>query len=226
MKNYILPLFLLFVCFNCSSPKNSENFISSTTGRYLFNANEVLEVYFKEKKMFIKWRGKEDIQPLKVNDSSFYMKELNEKLLFKSSPKIHIKLAEKTEHKGVKYHFKKMKSGEKTPKEYFEAKEFNKALLAFKDIQKKDSLNPTIRQYSLNGTGYDYMNNRELDNAIEIFKINVVLYPKSSNVYNSLGEAYLRKKDTLKAVENLNKSLSINPENRSSKRLLKKITQK
>ena len=103
---------------------------------------------------------------------------------------------------------------------------FNKALLAFKDIQKKDSLNPTIRQYSLNGTGYDYMNNRELENAIEIFKINVVLYPKSSNVYNSLGEAYLRKKDTLKAVENLNKSLSINPENRSSKRLLKKITEK
>ena len=108
MKNYILPLFFLFLCISCSSTKNSENFISSTTGRYLFNANEVLEVYFKEKEMFIKWRGKEDIQPLKVNDSSFYMKELNEKLLFMSSPEIHIKLAEKTEHKGVKYHFKKI----------------------------------------------------------------------------------------------------------------------
>jgi hypothetical protein len=70
-------------------------FIIATTGRYLCNANEVLEVYFKEKVLFIKWRGKEDIQPLKVNDSVFYVQELNEKIMFISAPIMHIKLAEK-----------------------------------------------------------------------------------------------------------------------------------
>ncbi len=70
-------------------------FIIATTGRYLCNANEVLEVYFKEKVLFIKWRGKEDIQPLKVNDSVFYVQELNEKTMFISAPIMHIKLAEK-----------------------------------------------------------------------------------------------------------------------------------
>jgi len=70
-------------------------FIIATTGRYLCNANEVLEVYFKEKVLFIKWRGKKDIQPLKVNDSVFYVQELNEKTMFISAPIMHIKLAEK-----------------------------------------------------------------------------------------------------------------------------------
>ena len=77
MKNYVLLCFLLLYSLGCSSSKNEDTFISNSTGRYLFNANEVLEVYFKEKVLLIKWRGKEGIQPLKVNDSVLYMKELN-----------------------------------------------------------------------------------------------------------------------------------------------------
>ena len=52
----------------------------------------------------------------------------------------------------------------------------------------------------------------------------MALYPTNSNVYDSLGEAYLLQKDTLNAEINCRKALSINPENRSSKRLLTKIT--
>ncbi len=33
--------------------------------------------------------------PVKANDSSFYVKEMNEKLIFISLPEIHIELAEK-----------------------------------------------------------------------------------------------------------------------------------
>ncbi|AUC84132.1 hypothetical protein CW731_01945 [Polaribacter sp. ALD11] len=226
MRNHLLPSILFLLCISCASPKNSEDFISETTGRYLFNANEVLEVYFKEKELFIKWRGREDIQPLKVNDSSFYMKELNEKIIFVGAPKIHIKLAEKTEHKGVEYLFSKMKPGEKTPTEYFEAKNYNKALKAFLEIKKQDSLSPVIRQYTINRTGYNYMKNNEFEKAIEILKINTQLYPKSSNTFDSLGDAYLEAKDTVNAIDNYNKSLSINSENSSSLRMLKKITEK
>ena len=41
-----------------------------------------------------------------------------------------------------------------------------------------------------------------------------------------MGEAYFLKKDTINAIINFNKALSMNPENRSSKRFLKKITKK
>tara|TARA_R110002049_G_scaffold31538_5_gene106635 strand:+ start:228 stop:908 length:681 start_codon:yes stop_codon:yes gene_type:complete len=226
MKNYLLPLFLLLFCFSCSSPKNSENFIANTSGRYLFNANEVLEVYFKEKELFIKWRGKEDIQPLKVSDSSFYMKEMNEKILFVSKPKTHIELAEKTEHKGVKYVFRKMKADEKTATEYFKDNEYDKALEAFLEIKKQDSLSPTIREYNINRIGYTYLKENNINKAIEIFKINTVIHPTSSNTFDSLGDAYLKAKDTTNAIDSYTKSLAINSENSSSKRMLKKITEK
>jgi tetratricopeptide (TPR) repeat protein len=226
MKNHIARSFLLLCCLSCTSSKNADTFITATTGRYLFNANEVLEVYFKEKELFIKWRGKEDIQPLKVNDSAFYMKELNEKILFISLPKMHIKLAEKTEHKEVQYSFKKMRTGEKTPTEYFQAADFESAMSAFKEIQQKDSLNPAIEESVLNKVGYNYLNQNNFKNAIEIFKINTVLYPKSSNTYDSLGDAYLKIKDTTNAIENYNNALSINPENRSSLKMLHTINEK
>mgnify|MGYP006087735969 FL=1 len=226
MKNYVLLCFLLLYCLGCSSSKNEDTFISNSTGRYLFNANEVLEVYFKEKVLLIKWRGKEGIQPLKVNDSVFYMKALNEKIIFISTPTTHIELAVKTAHKGIKYHFKKMNIGEKTPTEYFEAEDYKNAKIAFVKIQKIDSLNPAITQSVLNVTGYNYLNNNHLKKAIEIFKINIVLYPKSSKTYDSLGDAYLKLKDTTNAHINYHKALSINPENRNSIRMLQKISKK
>ena len=226
MKNLIAPLFLLVLFASCTSQKNSDAFIKSTEGRYLFNANEVIEIYFKEQTLFAKWRGNDDLKLLKVNDSTFYMKELNEKMLFVSKPEMHIELAPKTEHEGVKYYYKKLAKGEKTPFEYIENNEFNKALFAYKLIKEKDSLNEVVKEYRLNRIGYKYIKNKEFDKAIEIFKINTVLYPKSSNTFDSLGDAYLKSKDTVNAVISYKKALNINPENRSSKRMLKKITKK
>jgi tetratricopeptide (TPR) repeat protein len=226
MNKFLSLLFLLVLLASCTSQKNAESFINATSGRYLFNANEVIEIFFKEQILYAKWRGNEHIKLLKINDSSFYMKELNEKMVFVNQPEIHIELATKTEHEGVIYHFKKMTTGEKTPNEYFKASEFDKALAAFKAIKEKDSLSPVIKERSINRLGYTFIKKNDLDTALEIFKINVELYPKNSNVFNSLGEVYFLKKDTATAIINFKKSLSINPENRSSKRFLKRITEK
>jgi len=226
MKKIIYSLLTIVLLVSCTSQKNSEDFIKSSSGRYLFNANEVLEIYFKKQVLFAKWRGNNQIELLKVNDSSFYMKELNEKIVFIHQPEIHIELAPKTEHKDVKYHFRKMNSGEKTPNEYFIANEFDKALIAFKKIKENDSLNQIVKESRINRLGYQFINKNNFDSAIEVFKINVVLYPNSSNVFDSLGEAYLLKKDSVNAETNFRNALSINPENKSAKRFLNKITRK
>jgi|TARA_B110000238_G_scaffold201068_1_gene254443 tetratricopeptide (TPR) repeat protein len=226
MRRYSYILLLLVTLANCTSKKNSNDFIKETTGRYLFNVNEVLEVYFKEKVLYVKWRGNERISPLKINDSSFYMNELNEKIVFVSLPKTHIELAPKREHENIKYHFKKMAEDEKTPNEYLAVKEFNNALKAFTAIKKKDSLNPVIKERQLNRLGYAHMNQKEYDLAIQVFKINTELYPKSSNTFDSLADAFLKKEDTLNAIENLKKALAINPENQRSKKRLERINKK
>lgn len=226
MKKTLFILFTFILLTSCTSQKNKDSFIKATSGRYLFNANEVLEIYFEDAIMHAKWRGNDDIELLKVNDSAFYMKELNEKMLFISKPKMHIELAPKTEHKGVIYRFDKMEKGEKTPSEYFNDKEYDEALTAFKTIKEKDSLNPNVSERRLNTLAYRFLRNEEYDEAKELFKINMALYPNSSNVYDSMGDLYFSKKDTVNAIIYYKKALAINPENRSSKARLNRLTKK
>lgn len=164
------------------------------------------------------------MEPIKASENSFYLKEMNEKLVFVSEPEMHIELAPKREHDGEKFSFLKLAKGEKTPNEYFKNKEYDKALQGYLAIQKKDSLDRTIRERNLNRLGYYYMGENRMDDAKAIFRINIALYPNSSNTYDSMGDAYRREKDTVKAIEFYKKALAINPENRGSKRNIERLT--
>jgi len=51
------------------------------------------------------------------------------------------------------------------------------------------------------------------------------LYPQSSNVYDSLGEAYLANGDKDLAAINYKKSLELDPHNQNAASILKKLQQ-
>lgn len=220
MKRILLLLSIVLLT-SCGNSKNSSEFMAAVSGNYLFNSDESIGISFEENEMRVNWRGKENIKPLKVNDSTFYIKDMNEKFIFVMQPKVHIKLAKKREHKGRTYSFNKMLEGKKTPREYLLNKEYNKALEGYLAIQQKDSLDRTIREGTFNSLGYSMMNDKKVEIAIEIFKINTKLYPNSSNTYDSLGDGYWKLKDTVNAVLNYKEALSINPENRKAIRFLK-----
>jgi tetratricopeptide (TPR) repeat protein len=74
--------------------------------------------------------------------------------------------------------------------------------------------------------GYQKLRNKNYDNAIAIFEINVALYPDSPNVYDSLGEAYMEKGDTIEAINNYKKSLSLDSGNRRAKSRIKELENK
>lgn len=221
MKRFLYLLIVLFFI-SCGNSKNSPEFMTAVSGNYLFNSDESIGISFVDNEMIVNWRGNDNIKPMKVNDSTFYIKVMNEKFIFILQPTIHIKLAEKREHEGEIYSFNKMVDGVKTPREYLLNKEYDKALAGYLAIQKKDSLDKTIRERNFNNLGYQMINEKKYDIAIDFFKINTVLYPKSSNTFDSLGEAYWKIKDSVKAKENFKKALSINPENRRALSFIKK----
>ena len=49
------------------------------------------------------------------------------------------------------------------------------------------------------------------------------MFPKSANVYDSLGEAYFNKGDKKSALINYKKSLEINPNNVGAKKIIDKM---
>ena len=78
-------------------------------------------------------------------------------------------------------------------------------------------------EYVLNQLGYSYLGEKEINKAIKVFKENVKRYPKSANVYDSLGEAYMKSGDKELAIKNYRRSLELNPRNENAKHMLKKL---
>jgi tetratricopeptide (TPR) repeat protein len=79
---------------------------------------------------------------------------------------------------------------------------------------------------SFNEMGYYLMNSGKISEAIEVFKLNVELFPESFNVYDSLGEAFMKSGDNKNAIKNYQKSLELNPENKNVREMLKKLEKK
>ena len=71
----------------------------------------------------------------------------------------------------------------------------------------------TTGEGQLNTLGYKLLQAGRVDDAIAIFQLNVETFPQSSNVYDSLGEAYLAKGDRVNARVNYQRSLDLDPLN-------------
>jgi cytochrome c-type biogenesis protein CcmH/NrfG len=65
-----------------------------------------------------------------------------------------------------------------------------------------------------------------LEEAIAILKLNVEIYPKVGNSYDSLGEAYMLKGNTALAIENYTRALELDPSNSNAVQKLKELRAK
>jgi CubicO group peptidase (beta-lactamase class C family) len=90
---------------------------------------------------------------------------------------------------------------------------------------KKQNENFTPAEPEINDWGYRLMSNRQLREALEIFKLNVMLYPGSWNVYDSYGEALLKSGQKESAILMYKKSIELNPDNAGARKVLEKIAQ-
>ncbi len=90
-----------------------------------------------------------------------------------------------------------------------------------KDFRKFYSYDFSERE--INRLGYMLLRDDKIEDAIEVFKLNVAEHPKAWNVYDSLGEAYMKQGNKELAVKNYQKSLELNPSNENGKDMLKKL---
>ena len=78
-------------------------------------------------------------------------------------------------------------------------------------------------EFEINNLGYQLAGMNKIKEAIKIFKLNVDAYPEAFNVYDSLGEAYMRNGDDSLAIKNYQKSLELNPRNTNAELMIKRI---
>lgn len=106
----------------------------------------------------------------------------------------------------------------------------DKAIRRFHEM-KKEFATATLYKYDfgegqINSLGYALMQMNRMNDAIEIFKLNVAEHPESWNVYDSLGEAHMARGDKELAIEHFTKSLELNPKNDNGAKMLKQLKEK
>jgi CubicO group peptidase (beta-lactamase class C family) len=75
----------------------------------------------------------------------------------------------------------------------------------------------------LNALGYRLMTQGKRKEAIRVLQLNAEAFPQSSNVYDSLGEAYMKNGDKELAIKNYEKSLALDARNQNAVEMLKKL---
>ncbi len=75
----------------------------------------------------------------------------------------------------------------------------------------------------LNTYGYSLLRSNQLEKALYVFDLNTKIFPYKYNVYDSLGEAYLKQKNYTEALKNYYKVLSLKPDETNAKDMIEKI---
>jgi len=97
------------------------------------------------------------------------------------------------------------------------------ALNQYAQLKRNQPDKYNFAETELNSLGYYLLRSQRVKEAIEIFKLNVEAFPQSSNVYDSLGEAYMTNGDKELAIKNYQKSVELNPQNTGGIEALKKL---
>ncbi|MFD2823357.1 tetratricopeptide repeat protein [Lacinutrix iliipiscaria] len=233
MKTTLFSLFLIVILSSCSKNIDySPEYMAQTSGRYLYSQDELIEIYYNDKKLFLKWRGADNVRPVILDEETFFVPDMYKKFRFVQHPetqKRYLSILSENPNDPITYDYLKVDDTFKTPSMYLKTNEYDKALAGYLEIQKQDSTSVLLDEREFNSLGYEFLRKKEYQNAINVFKINVALYPESDNTYDSLADAYLHQGDSLQAFVNYSKALEYNNSNRRAKKFVevyKKKTKK
>ena len=96
-----------------------------------------------------------------------------------------------------------------------------KGIARYKQI--KDEETYKLLENEMNQVGYQIMASGQVEQASEVFKLNMEAFPKSFNVYDSYAEALMNLGQKEKAIAYYKKSLEINPGNQNGIDMLEKM---
>ncbi|RAW02255.1 serine hydrolase [Pseudochryseolinea flava] len=92
----------------------------------------------------------------------------------------------------------------------------------------KIKASPHVSEYlfnesELNRLGYYLLRANRMQDAIDIFRLNVLEYPTSGNVHDSLGEAYLKSGNKQLALVSYRRSLVLDPQNYNAAQMIREL---
>lgn len=195
------------------------------SGRYRTDKSDLMKIYGEGGKVFLMKNSEQPEQLFKIAEHTFVVANSSDykiKVVINPADQVkHLALIWGTD--AVKYINPVMKADEKVPYEFILEGQFDQALAAYQQMKKEHPDYHTVEQRYINDMGYRLLRMKEIKKAIDLFKVNTFLYPDESDVYDSLGEAYLADGDKKLGKENYLKALKLNPNNDNAAKIVKSL---
>jgi CubicO group peptidase (beta-lactamase class C family) len=196
--------------------------LAEYTGRFQVNPDRILTIAIEGGKLIARPTADQTFELLPISDSTFIRREQNTKYTFVRGP-AGVSELQLSSTGGGGVTAPKFSAETLIPFEHLTAGNIAKALEAYRQIKKEKPDNVSVSESRLNALGYGFLRTKKLPEAIAYFKLNVEFYPKSWNVYDSLGEAFMANGEKELAIANYRKSLELNPKNTRGAEMLKKL---
>ena len=102
-------------------------------------------------------------------------------------------------------------------------KDVASAVAEYRKLKAENGAMYDFSEGELNTLGYQLLGMKRTKDAIEIFKLNVEMFPKSANPYDSLGEAYLADNQKDLALANYKKAVELDPANANTVQIVNRL---
>jgi len=191
-------------------------------GRFQINPDRILTIAREEGKLIARPTADNSFELLPVAENTFIRRDQNIRYTFVrgASGVSELQFAFGGGGGGTA---PKVSAETLVPFEHLNAGNIEKAMEGYRQIKKEKPDNAAVSQGRLNGLGYGFLRAKKLPEALAYFKLNVEFYPNESNVYDSLGEAYMAQGEKELAIANYKKSLELDPKNKNAVEMLKKL---
>ena len=139
----------MLLVLGCSkSVKYSDEFIKQTSGRYLFNQENVIDVYYDDQKLLLNWGGVKIIEPVILDSNTFFVPDIYKKLHFVEHPetkKRYLSVISEEDETLITYDYLKVDANYKTPSMHLENGDYDKALTGYLEIKKQEFFQCVLR---------------------------------------------------------------------------------
>ena len=200
---------------------------SSIRGRYFNSTDGLINVYTEGNRLFRKYLRGTPTELFQISDTSYIGRESDQLIQFKNNPadgQLNILLVNNDGKQ--EFTHPKISADKKVPYEFLLAGDFNNALKGYQALMKADPKDQSVNEGNLNNQGYESLSAGKTKLALDVFKINTLLYPSSANVYDSYAEACAKNGDDGLAIANYKKALAIDPKKESAIKMLAELQKK
>jgi CubicO group peptidase (beta-lactamase class C family) len=196
--------------------------LDAYAGRFRVNPDRALTVTKEAGRLYAEPTETPKFELVPISETEFVRRDQNVRYTFVKNAEGRVE-GVRVKFPGGESLASRMEAGALVPYEMLMAGRAADALAAYRQIKRDQPAHPLVSEARLNQLGYTLMRAKKLAAAIDIFKLNVELYPQSFNVYDSLGEAYAENGDKELAIQNYKKSIELNPKNVGGIEMLKKL---